>query len=67
MRQAALDAAERGSERVGDEDLRSALDRLLEHAGAMTRILLGAEAPDPRRAQADARAWLAQQAFEDEY
>src|SRR5205823_5278024 len=29
LRQAALDAAERGSERVGDEDLRSALDRLL--------------------------------------
>lgn len=57
LRQAALEATERGSESVGDEDLGRALDQLLERAGTMTRILLGAERPDPAKA-ADPRAWL---------
>jgi hypothetical protein len=43
LRQAALEAVERGARRVGDDDLRVATDRLLEQAGALTRILLGAE------------------------
>jgi SpoVK/Ycf46/Vps4 family AAA+-type ATPase len=63
LRQAALEAAERGSEAIGDDDLGRALDRLLEHAGTMTRILLGAERPDPQR-QGDPRAWLMAQGFE---
>jgi hypothetical protein len=58
LRQAALESAERGSEVVNDDDLRRALDRLLEHAGTMTRILLGAERPDPERLQDDPRAWM---------
>jgi cell division protease FtsH len=62
LRQAALEAAERDSEVVRDEDLARALDRLLEHAGTMTRILLGAERPDPAR-QGDPRAWLMTQGF----
>jgi cell division protease FtsH len=41
LRQAALESAERGSNVVNDDDLRHALDRLLEHAGTMTRITLG--------------------------
>lgn len=57
LRQTALESAERGSETVNDDDLRRALDRLLEHAGT-TRILLGAERPDPERLQDDPRAWM---------
>jgi cell division protease FtsH len=63
LRQAALEAAESGSDVVRDEHLSRALDRLLEHAGTMTRILLGAEARSPERGQADPRAWLAQQQY----
>jgi cell division protease FtsH len=63
LRQAALEAAERGGEQVGDDDLRRALDRLLEHAGAMTRILLGAERRDPSRDAPDPHGWLLQQRF----
>jgi hypothetical protein len=64
LRQTALEAAERGSEVAGDEDLARALDRLLEHAGAMTRILLGAERRDPEQASADSRVWLMGQGLE---
>ena len=64
LRQAALEAAERGSEVAGDQDLARAMDRLLEHAGAMTRILLGAERRDPQQAPDDPRAWLMMQRFE---
>jgi hypothetical protein len=58
LRQAALEAAEAGSEVVRDEHLHRALDRLLERASTMTRILLGAEQPDPSAAD-DPRAWMA--------
>lgn len=58
LRQAALESAERGSDVVDDGDLSRALDRLLEHAGTMTRILLGAERLDPERLQDDPRAWM---------
>jgi hypothetical protein len=59
LRQAALEAAEGGSEVVRGEHIDRALDRLLDHAGTMTRILLGAEARVPARPTADPRAWLA--------
>lgn len=58
LRQAALEAAEAGREVVRDEHLQRALDRLLERASTMTRILLGAEQPDPSTAD-DPRAWMA--------
>jgi cell division protease FtsH len=63
LRQAVLEAAERGGDQVGDDDLRRALDRLLEHAGAMTRILLGAERRDPSPGAPDPHGWLLQQRF----
>jgi SpoVK/Ycf46/Vps4 family AAA+-type ATPase len=63
LRQAALEAVESDSGTVRDEHLERALDRLLEHAGTMTRILLGAEARSPEGGRADPRAWLAQQQF----
>ena len=58
LRQAALEAAERGSDVAADEDLVRATDRLLEHAGTMTRILLGAERRDGGQAPDDPRGWL---------
>jgi cell division protease FtsH len=64
LRQAALEAAERERELVGDADLTRALDRLLEQAGTMTRILLGAERPDPGRLLTDPRGWLMHQSFD---
>ena len=63
LRQAALEAVESDSGTVRDEHLERALDRLLEHAGTMTRILLGAEARSPEGGRADPRGWLAQQQF----
>jgi cell division protease FtsH len=63
LRQAVLEGAERGGDQVGDDDLRRALDRLLEHAGAMTRILLGAERRDPSPGAPDPHGWLLQQRF----
>jgi cell division protease FtsH len=46
LRQAALVAAERGATVVSAADLQAALDALLEQTGELTRILLGARAPD---------------------
>jgi hypothetical protein len=57
-RHAALEAAERDSEVVHDEHVAAALDRLLDRAGAMTRILLGAERPDAARAENGPRGWM---------
>ena len=57
LRQAALEAADGGSDVVRDEHLTRALDRLLERSSAMTRILLGAERGDAG-ASLDARAWM---------
>lgn len=45
LRQAALAAAEDGRTAVVDEDLQATLDELLRDASALTRVLLGAEAP----------------------
>jgi hypothetical protein len=64
MRQAALEATEGAAAAEGvvvrDEHVAAALDRLLAHAGTLTRILLGAE-PGPAGATASPspRAWLA--------
>ena len=64
LRQAALEAAERDSRVVRDEHVATALERLLGHAGAMTRILLGAARPDPTvHRSLGPRAWLEGQAF----
>jgi cell division protease FtsH len=45
LRRAALEAAEAGRTRVRDEDLAAVLDELLADSSALTRVLLGAEAP----------------------
>lgn len=58
LRQAVLEAAEEGSEVVRDDHVVRALDRLLEHASTMTRILLGAERRDASHTPDDPRAWL---------
>jgi ATP-dependent 26S proteasome regulatory subunit len=64
MRQAALEATDGAAAAEGvvvrDEHVAAALDRLLAHAGTLTRILLGAE-PGPAGATASPspRAWLA--------
>ena len=64
LRHAALEAVDQDSETVRDEHVAAALDRLLSHTSALTRILFGASpgtagaptAPDPR-------AWLSQAQF----
>ena len=59
MRQAALEAAADGCECVRDGHAAAALDRLLAHSSALTRILLGAEPGSPEPAQQGAaRGWL---------
>jgi SpoVK/Ycf46/Vps4 family AAA+-type ATPase len=66
LRQAALEAAEQGCASVRDEHVAAALDRLLHHAGTMTRILLGASPPAPDRSSLDAsRAWLTATQLDD--
>jgi ATPase family protein associated with various cellular activities (AAA) len=45
LRKAAVRALEVGRERVGAEDITAALDELLHETGALTRVLLGSEAP----------------------
>jgi len=45
LRKAAVGALEAGRERVGAEDITAALDELLHETGALTRVLLGSEAP----------------------
>ena len=45
LRRAALVAAEAGRARVGDAELAAVLDELLADSSALTRVLLGAEAP----------------------
>lgn len=59
LRQATLDAAEAGSTTVRDEHVHAALDRLLDSAGALTRMLLGA-VPGQRDASElpDSHSWL---------
>lgn len=60
FRQAALEAAEGESATIRDEHVAAALDRLLAHAGTMTRILLGASPQGPPGVSLQAsRAWLA--------
>jgi len=49
LRQATLEAANDSRETVRDEHVGRALDRLLEQASSMTKILLGAQRPDPER------------------
>jgi len=55
LRQATLEAANDSSETVRDEHVGRALDRLLEQASSMTKILLGAQRPDPERRDEPAR------------
>jgi ATP-dependent 26S proteasome regulatory subunit len=57
LRQAALVAAERGSSTVVGADLTAALDAMLEQTGEMTRILLGARAPEGLAAPSP-QAWM---------
>ena len=57
LRQAALVAAERGSSTVVGADLTAALDAMLEQTGEMTRILLGARAPEGHAAPSP-QAWM---------
>jgi ATPase family associated with various cellular activities (AAA) len=45
LRKAALAAVESGRERVSGAELRAALDELLDETAALTRVLLGSEAP----------------------
>jgi histone H3/H4 len=45
LRKAALAAAEEGRSAVSAEDVRGALDELLEETARLTRVLLGSEAP----------------------
>jgi hypothetical protein len=64
LRQATLEAAERDSAVVTDEHVGAALERLLGHASAMTRILLGAARPAPSvPGPFGPRVWLEQPAF----
>jgi ATP-dependent 26S proteasome regulatory subunit len=64
LRQAALEAAEQQSSVVRDEHV---LERLLAHASAMTRILLGAAPPDRLAAPGHGpREWMTQQVFFEE-
>jgi ATP-dependent 26S proteasome regulatory subunit len=65
LRQAALEAAEHGCASVRDEHVAAALDRLLHHAGTMTRILLGASPPVPDRSLDASRAWLTATQLDD--
>jgi cell division protease FtsH len=62
LRQAALEAAESGSDVVHDEHVARALDRLLERASVMTKILLGAQRPGPT-STTDPRGWMMAQRF----
>ena len=62
LRQAALAAAERGATVVAAADMKTALDALLEQTGEMTRILLGARAPDGGQAVPSPAAWMIQAA-----
>jgi hypothetical protein len=57
LRQAALAAAERGATVVSPADMEAALDALLEQTGEMTRILLGARAPEGQVAPSP-QAWM---------
>jgi cell division protease FtsH len=57
LRRAALGAAESGRTTVTDEDLRAVLDELLAETSALTRVLLGAEAPGAGAAPAP-HDWL---------
>ncbi|HKY25133.1 MAG TPA: hypothetical protein VJM07_08250, partial [Gaiella sp.] len=62
LRRAALAAAKRQSSTVVvDTDVSQALDELLDGAGRLTRVLLGAEERTDARA-GDPRAWLVAQA-----
>jgi ATP-dependent 26S proteasome regulatory subunit len=59
LRQAALEAAEEDADVVRDEHCTRALDRLLERASTMTRILLGAERAEASGAPgAGPHGWL---------
>ncbi len=59
LRKATLIAAESGHRRVGDADVRAALDGLLDSTNALTRILLGvSDGGRAAPATAPGRAWL---------
>jgi hypothetical protein len=64
LRQAALEAAEDATTSVRDAHLRRALDRLLERSSTMTRILLGAERPDPSTTN-DPYSWMSRLAVQE--
>jgi ATPase family associated with various cellular activities (AAA) len=57
LRKAALAAFEAGRERVTPGDLSTALDELLAETGALTRVLLGSEAPGAQAAPSP-HAWM---------
>ena len=54
LRKASLAALEAGRERVGRDDVLAALEELLGDASALTRVLLGGEAPQ----SGEPHAWL---------
>ena len=54
LRKASLATVEAGRNRVGRDDVLAALDELLEERSALTRVLLGSEAPRP----GTPHAWL---------
>jgi histone H3/H4 len=64
LRKAALEAAEAGRAAVTDTDVRAVLDELLAETSALTRVLLGAEAPGGR-AVPGPHAWLQSMVEED--
>ncbi|HEY8406666.1 MAG TPA: AAA family ATPase [Gaiellaceae bacterium] len=60
LRKASLAALEAGRDRVGRDDVVAALEELLADTSALTRVLLGSEAPR----SGEPHAWLRQQALE---
>jgi AAA+ superfamily predicted ATPase len=60
LRKASLAALEAGKDSVGRDDVLAALEELLGETSALTRVLLGSEAPR----SGDPHAWLRQQALE---
>jgi ATPase family protein associated with various cellular activities (AAA) len=60
LRKASLAALEAGHDRVGREDVVAALEELLAETSALTRVLLGSEAPR----SGEPHAWLRQQMVE---
>jgi ATPase family associated with various cellular activities (AAA) len=65
LRKAALEAAEDGRTTVTDADVGRVLDELLAETSALTRVLLGAEAPGGRAAP-DPHAWMQGMVVDDD-